>query len=275
MLRPAAIDSSDYITLRKPILGKEERLYLSVEKHTELGTLEMAGLNSGTYTASNADNVALGNAPQEVIAVLENWVRSSAAIVITVTGNDAGNAGLVGTATFAPPAYSDEQGFVFPTTWAQEVVIATGKKFKTITAVTVATAADTAGAKITLFGLPALSTFKLIICRANLKYTPKIAKPMSIACGGDDSAFVKPGQKPVGTFSVTAKIPDESSGLGRLNGVPVTGLLKVTKEDVLVSSHVFFMGLTITAEHDAPEASEPSTLVAEGLYEDVGAVLAT
>jgi hypothetical protein len=98
--------------------------------------------------------------------------------------------------------------------------------------------------------------------------------PHPIQCGRDKAAFVKPGEIEEGKLDITAKIPTESDGLARVNGIRVTGLVKDVKEDKLDVQHTFLIGLIMTSKVSSGESVDPATLAAEALYEDIAVVLA-
>jgi len=259
----------------KPTLGYELQLYVSTQQSVEPAQFLVAAANSGVLTPSEADLATLAAAPMELLAELEDDVDCGGSdMVLTVTGTDANNAPLTGTATFKVPAYSSFTERVFPKGYAVEVTTASGNPFATITSVTVACAANAAGTNIALFGVPALSTYRLIGCKTQLNFDPKVPLPHAVQCGRDLSAFIKLGEIPEGTLDVTAKIPTFSDGLSRVNGRRVTGLIKEVKEDKLDTMHIFLMGLIMTAKATVGESVDPATLSAAAKYEDIAIMLA-
>lgn len=275
MLRPKDIAATDFPMAVKPTLGYELQLHVSTQLSVELGMLAVQAANSGVYAPSAADNAALAAAPMELVAELEGDVNCGASdMVVTVTGTDAGDQPLTGTATFKVPSYSSFTERVFPKGYAVEVTTASGSPFKTVTSVTVQNDAVAAGVSIALFGVPALNTFRKIGCKTQLNFDPRVALPHSVQCGRDLSAFIKAGEIPEGTLEITAKIPTFSDGLARVNGRRVTGLIKEVKEDKLDTMHVFLFGLIMTSKVSNGESVDPSTLSATAKYEDIGIVLA-
>jgi hypothetical protein len=276
MLRPTDIHPSDFPMALKPTLGYELQLHVSTQLSVELGTLNIAAVNSGVYTPSAADNAALAAAPMELVAELEGDVQCGGTdMVVTVTGTDASGNPLTGTATFKVPSYSSFTERVFPKGYAVEVSTASGAPFKTVNSVVPTNAEATcAGLNISLFGVPALTTFRKIGCKTQLNFDPKVPLPHPVQCGRDLSAFIKAGEIPEGTLEITAKIPTFSDGLARINGRRVTGMIKEVKEDKLDTMHIFLFGLIMTAKVSNGESVDPSTLSATAKYEDIGIVLA-
>lgn len=277
MLRPADLAAADLAVALKPSVGYEKQLYLSASPHYELGTLLLEAVNSGTYTKNISDNSALADAPSELVAVVATEIADAGAnIVLTVTGTDSDGNALTGTATIQPPTYAPIQDKIFPVGYAVEVIPATsGKKFKTVTSVTPTNNVKAKGTKITIFALPAVSTFYKVGCKVSLSYDEKVPLPVSIQCGRDRGAFTKLGEIGEGKLSITAKMPNNSSdGLSRFRGVRCTGLIKETKEEKLDTQHIFFMGLILTPTVNNGESVEPDTYSAEGTFEDYAQILA-
>ena len=262
----------------KPTLGYEQQLYVSTQQTCEPGFVDLAAPNSGVYTANVADAALLLANPQQLMAVLENDVdMDTANVVLVVQGTDQNGAPLSGVATFQAPAYSQMSQRVFPKAWAVEVIPPVdGSKFATITAaaLSVTNAAKAVGLRIALFGVPDLSTFTKIGCKVSMGYDLKVPVPHAIQCGRDMSAFIKPGEIPVGAMEITAKVPTFSDGLTRVNGRRVTGLIKEIKEDKLDTMHIFLTGLILTSKASIGESTDPETLSATALYEDVGVIVA-
>lgn len=269
MQRPSDIATANFGIALKPLLGREKKLKISTTPAIEVAGLEVTAVNALTATASNAGVAALAARPSEVLIKLEEELKAGAAVTIGVAGLDQDDNYLSGVARFAPPSYAQESDYVFPAGTAREVQITSGRKFKSIS--TYAPTADTlaVGAKFSVFGMPPLTDYVLVGCRVQLDYTPEVREPVSIACGGDDNAFTKPGQKPRRDVSITAKLPSLSDGLARYNGLSDLVLLAVSeKQDKITTDHEFLIGAIVTGGHRNPEASEPSMIEARGLYED-------
>lgn len=271
MQRPTEISTANLPIALKPLLGKEKKLKLCLKPAIEMVAISCDAANSLTSTISNAGAIQLAARPSELVIKLEEEMRANAAVQIGVIGTDASDAVISGSVRLSNPTYAQEQGYGFPAGTAREILVGgASKKFKTITTI-VPTAVDSGaiGAKFSIFGMPDHADYVLVGCRVSLNYTPENRQPLSIACGGDDSAYVKSGQKPVREVSVTVKEPTLSDGLKRYNGMSnLVALLVSDKEDRVVSDYEYLIGLQISGRHTDPEASEPSTLEATGQYED-------
>jgi len=270
------LTTDDYVVALKPSKGYEQQLFVSLEQSTELGTLEIAALNSGTFTANAADVARLLADPQELVAMAENDLDGGTGNIVVTFGVTFADATIgTATATFANPAYSNITEKRFPRSWAAEVIPSVDKLIKSINSITSITAAlDAIGSKITIFGLPSISTFRKIPCKTVLNWDPRVALPEAVRCGRDPSAFIKPGDLSEGALEITSKVPTFADSLARLNGLRVTGLIKEIKEDKLNTMNVFVMGLIMTAKVNTGEAQEDVTLAATSRYEDVAILVA-
>ncbi len=277
MLGPANLAAKQYPVALKPTLGFEQQFFVSLEQSVELGTLEIKAANSGVYTANQGENLTLADSPQELLAVFDTPTNACGAsnLVVHLVGTDQDGAALNGTATFAVPSYANDQTRRFPQGYAVDVVPSVaGKKFKTVTGVTVDSTVDAVASKVTLFGVPSVVTFTKVGCRTQMNYDLRVPQPVAVQCGRDLSAFIKSGEIPVGALDVTAKIPSFADGLARINGQRVTGLIKEIKEDSVDTMHVFFLGLRVTVKPSVGESVDPATLTATAMYEDCAMIVA-
>lgn len=278
MLRPPPLTAAQYgAAVNRPLQGYERRLLVSLEQIYEVGSYEILGLNSGTYTANYAESQALSADPRELLVVLDTGVDGpeGGTIALTINGKDEANADQLNkAATIQAPTWSSETRGNFPRGYAAEVVVTEGKKWKSISSITVAAGATYANARLLVLAVPPLSTFRLISCRTDLEFTRKTQAPFPIQCGIDEGRFIKPGNISVGNLSVSAKIFNGAEGLARINGQRVTGLLKDLKEDIYLTQHVFLKGLIISGNESAPEGAEPASFSAQGMFEVSASLLA-
>lgn len=270
MLGPDVIAASDYPIAQKPTFGGETNLYVTALAPTEQGLLEVRGVNSGVWTPDSAAATALGTTPQELVAVMEVDANGGAAnIVVTVVGTDQSDGALTGTATFAPPGYAKMTEKIFPTGFAVDVSVAAGKKFKTITSVSVTNLAAAKNARITLFGLPSWTSFFLVGCKTDLNFATKSRVPKSIACGMDGTAFSKLGRSEESKLTFDSKLISMGDGAPRYDGVRATWAIQTTKEGRLVTERAYFLGAIIKVEPKHPDGEGESMASGSGIFEDV------
>lgn len=273
MLRPNTLSTTDVALAIKPELGYESQLWVTQSQSAELGTYEITAVNSGVWTPSSADALIIAASPLEVIAVLDNALENNAsAVVLTVPGTDVADGPLSNDVTFSPPSYSNDQSYNFPKTYG--IQAGTNDAYKTIGTPTVTATSAAIGVKFKLFGVPALSTFYKIPCKTQLNWTSNVPMPQEIQCGRQLSAYVKPGEIPVGTMDCTFKMLTYSDGLARINGNRVTGLVKEVKEDKVDCTHIFFFGLVVAVNVNTGESVDPSTFQGTAKYEALAQVLA-
>ncbi len=278
MLRPSPLTALQYgAAVNRPLQGYERRLLVSLQQTYEIGTYDIGGLNSGTYTANYAESQSLLADPRELMFVVDSQLDGpeGGTVVFTVNGTDeAGAAASSKLATIGVPTWSSFTRGVYPRGWAAEVVVTEGKKWQSITSITVAAAAAYANGHFRVLAVPPLSSFFLVGCRTQLDFTRKTQRPFPIQCGIDEGAYIKPGNIAVGNLSVSAKIFNGAEGLARINGQRVTGLLKDLKEDIYDVQHTFLKGLIISGDESAGEGAEPASFSAQGMFEISGSLLA-
>jgi hypothetical protein len=273
---PTAIVAAKYPIAQKPTFGGENKVYLSRTPGIEVGSFEVQGLNSGTYTADPVNPALLSATPSHLIAVVDNEMDGGASnVVITVTGTNSADAPITGTATYAPVAWHRDQTRYWGQGQAVPVEVTADAKFKTITGVTVTNAAGAATAIIKLFGVPDQSTFTLVACQDQADFTTKANPAKEIPCGMDGSAFVKRGRSEPGKLTINSKAVDFGDGLMKYNGATnITAMIKVVKEGTLETGRIYFFGYTVTAKGSNPDGDGFSMFEAEGLYEDLGGITA-
>lgn len=275
MLRPTALTATQYGLATKPGLGYEQQLFVSTAQSVNLGTMLVAGANSGVYTPNTSDNQTLLGAPQELLVVLNTDVADSGSIVLTVTGTDANNAPLTGTATFTPPVYAKEATNTFPKGWAVELIPNTnGALWKTIINVSIACTSLAQYAQFRILGVPSVASYTKIGTKVTLNYDPKVPMPTAVGDGRDLGAFIKAGNIDIGALEINGKVPSNADGLARYNGIRVTGLIKEVKEDKVGTMNIFLTGLIMTAKAKVGEDQSPNQLDATAMYENIAFMLA-
>lgn len=280
-LKPADLVALQYPVALKPAVGYEQQLYVSTQGYTTLGTIEVVAPNSGTYTPNVADNAELALVPQELLVMLNGDIDlGGLPLTVTVNGLDSNSSPVTGSATFQPPGYAVDQTFGFPKGWSHEVTTTgqAGKKWKQVLSVSI-NYAGTATPEILLIGFPTLDftsagTFTKIGTKVSINSDPKVPMPTAIQDGRDKGAYIKPGEIDIGTFDITAKVPDGADGLARINGRRVSGWLREMKEDKLNTQNIFLCGLIMTSKSKIGESVEPNTLDATGMAEKYAFIMA-
>jgi hypothetical protein len=161
---------------------------------------------------------------------------------------------------------------VFPKCYAAEVITATteGRLWSVITGMSIACGAELTNLYFRVVGLPSVSSFIKVGAKTKMDYDPRVALPHSVGDGRDKSKWVKPGLIEEGKFTVNVKVPNFGDGLGRFNGVRVTGMVKEVKEDTVDTLHIFFLGLILTWKVTTAEDIESVGLDCTGLFEQCG-----
>lgn len=282
MLGPKTIAVSAYPVATKPLLGFEQQLYVTTQPFTDLGILTVTALNSGTYTASAANNALLATAPQQLLCICETTdVLGAGPLVVQAIGTDLNGNPLSGVATFTPPGYAQDKSYDICQHRAAEFlpyqsnVYVDGTAFKTITSIVpIGADATYTNARFRVVGMPAVSAFIKIGTKINLEIDPKIQEPVAIQDGSDKGAFIKPGEIPVGSLTISTKEPSSADGLRRYSGHTLTGLVQEVKQDFLPTQSIYIGGLYIAAKPKGSEGQEAVTLECTAMYQRIGSVLA-
>jgi hypothetical protein len=284
MLAPPDLSTAQLKIALKPTAGFEQQLWASTGQVTNPGNIDLKGVNSGIYEAQPADVLQLAATPQEIVAVLDGPVNVLTSITATITGTDQTDSPLTGTATFSVPTYAKNQERVLPKSWGTDVVVAAGKKFKTITpgATVISCGAEAVPVRIKLFGIPSFDginpatpgAYKLVSTKTKLDWDPRVPMPHPVQDGRDMSKFVKLGEIPQGTLAITQKIGSMGDGLMRFNGVRITGLVREFKEEQVETMRSYLLGLVISSKVSTAQSVEDAEATGEGIYEDVAVMLA-
>lgn len=281
MLAPAPLAASQLKVALKPAAGWEKQLYASTAPHTDLGRFAISGLNSGVLSLNVADNTILLGRPQEVLAVLGEDVECQTAgsggqCVLTITGLDNFNNAYTAVATIKPPSYAQYQDNTYPKQYAVDFVPTVANALcAVITSVSVTCPADWAFTPIQIVGLPsfnvaptAAGAYRLLGDKVKLDTTFKIPEAHPVQSGRDKSAYVKRGEIPAGMLVFTSKEKTLADGIMRLNGTPVTGLVREIKEGKVETARYYVCGLVLTVRENAGESVEDVTVdAANGFYE--------
>jgi len=282
MLGPKTIAVANYPAATKPLLGFEQQLYVSTQAFTDLGLLLITAPNSGTFTASVAAAAQLAATPQQLLCICETTdVLGDSALVVQAIGTDVNGNPLSGVATFTPPGYAQDKSYDITQHRAAEFlpyqggVLVDGTAFKTITSlVPMGATASYTNAKFRVVGMPPVSAFVKIGTKISLEIDPKISEPVAIQDGADRGAYIKPGEIPVGSMTISTKDPSSADGLRRYSGHTLTGLVQEVKQDFLPTQSIFIGGLYIAAKPKGSEGQEAVTLECSAMYQRIGSVLA-
>lgn len=276
-LRPNTVAAADYPIVQKPTLGGETVLKLSGKVAYELGTVEITGANTATFSQDLTGKAQLAVDARDVICVVENAVGDLVAdVVITMMTKD--NTGtpvnMSGVATIKVPGYARVTDRVFQVGYGVALEPQTAAKMYTEITSLVGVTANVAakGLKVSFFAMPDVGTFVNVGCKTELDYETKSRIPMNIACGMDGSAFTKPGRTSPGEMNATAKYIGPADGLARFDGQRCIMVAETRKEDKLVTDYTYFIGFIGKIKVNSPDGESEATLSVQGKYEDLAIV---
>lgn len=260
---PDTIAVADVPIARKHSVGGEKRLYVSGDSAAEIGELLWAADGSGVFTADSINTLPTTGADLQVKVVGE--LLSAADVVITVTGTDQNSAALTGTATYTAPSWVGNKTKDFSEGTAVDVVPGVaGKKFKTITGITV-TGGKKWG-KVKLFTLPENWTY--IDCVESVDPSVGTTPAHPIADGLDGAADVTRGRSEPSSVRVTAKNRSTLDGLMRFAGRNCCLRLEVWKQGKVLTERHVYSNCIMSVDPSFPDGSEESKQSAGGMMED-------
>ena len=267
---PSTIAAAKFPVAQKPQYGGEAQVFLSRLPMVEIGTFEVLGLNSGTFTADAINDAILADRPCHLVAMVENELDGDGAnVVLTVNGTDNTDSVIAATATFKPVDWHKDQTRYWGISKGTAVEQASDKLFKTVTSVTASVAALAVGSKITLFAVPVQSSFTLVGCTEQADFSTKSNPAKEIPCGMDGSAFSKPGRSEPGKVSINSKASDFGDGLAKYDGADVTVMIKVVKQKTVETGRLYFAGYHLKVRGTNPDGDGYSMYEGDGIYEDM------
>jgi hypothetical protein len=262
-LTGAAIDA-----LSQPDVGANDSLYFSPLSVFEIGTIEITGADTCTYTPNviGGHQLAAGTGvPRYLVAVADDVIPDAgAAITLTITGLD--NAGTPasqdGTAAFDLPSYSPYTVKKFIIGFG--VAVDAAAKYSSVTAVTVVCNAKAAGAKIKIYALPDLP-FDAVLARGAYQAGDRSREDVPVREGGDPSAYVVEGDKMLGKISIEAASFNNISGLDNYVGAAST-LLVENRRGGKLAARIFFTRVVVNGPTDVQAGNSAKMRKAEGSY---------
>ncbi len=260
---PGTIATADKPIARKHSVGGEKRLYITRDPVNDLGTLLLAGDGSGVWTADAINTPP--TAGSDLQAVVETWVESDTAAVLTVVGTKSGGGSITGTATLNPPGWAVNNSYDFQPGAAWDLTVAAADTYATITSVSITNAKKWSSLK--LFQLPATTNYKYVDTVENV--TPRIGNSPGHPIPDllDGSAEVTLGRSDPSELRITAKHRSIVDGLARYAGRPCTLRLEVWKQGrVLVERHVFGNAI-LQVNPEFGDGSDDVKQAAEGIFE--------
>lgn len=273
LYEPTVIAPADYGVARRPAFGGELKVYLSAAEVFEVGAFKFSAAATGVWDGDEVTANVLSADPSDLSLVVSPELKSTADVVVTVTGTDATDIAMTGTATIKAPGWVPNQTSNFQEGYAVDVVPdVPGKMFKTVTGVTATN--GTRGAAFKLFKLPAASSYSLVGCTTSKDFSTKTRPPKGIACGMDGGAFVKQGRSEAGSLSISQKHVSFADGLARFAGQRCTAKAVLDKEDTLITEVLVFGNYVPGSKPAFPDGDEEATNSVEGMYEQFFAFVA-
>lgn len=237
-----------------------------------LARLTMSAVDEGAFEDELA--TVLTGLPDgtDVQVMAATPVLSDVALVITLACKDNTSptpAVMTGVATFAPPAWVEDQSFNFQTGYAVDLIPGTdGATFTQLTSLT-SVAGGQAGIEFDLFQLPLLTDWIAVGCTSDVTFNDKSRAARGIDCGLKSDAFVVRGKTNPGNLSIRSKLRGMADGLPRFSGSKVTCMLIGKHDDQLTGDRLVFTQFTPTVSYDFPDGDGESMVNVEGKFVDL------
>ncbi len=253
-LTPTTLVAADYSTSRRPALGGEIEVELSVSpsKLLGIGLLTADGVVDYTYEA-----LPTVGTPGPIVAVaMGNGIQQSSASAVTY-------AGLSG--TFTPVAHSSNATFNFPVGRAVELV--TAGSYEAPTSSSVPTAPGLLmGSKFALIELPLLATFIPVGSTTDRNVTLPVRGTKNIAAGMEEARWSTPGMAKAGELSITGLNQGYDDGLLRFAGVLCQAMLYRLSSERLITERTFCLDWVGSCRTPYPSGESEATVELTGSF---------
>lgn len=267
---PSPIANADVGIAQRPFLGGEFAVYYTFKQATLLATVTLTGATTGTLLREPGTVLPAAPGANLQLALLTPLYNAPGDLAVTVSAKGATTATLEGTATFANPSWLRDQSGNWPLGASQDIITTADEKFVTGSPdIALGTVANgVAGTKLGLYQLPEVADWILIGCTGEIRVSDKSRRPKNIACGLNQSAFIKPGNTEIGTVNVSSKVRSFLEGLQRIRGQRVTLMCVGTKEDTVTTDRMVLTSAIMSTPVRVPEGDGEVMAESEGQYED-------
>ncbi len=267
---PNDILNADVGIAQRPYLGGEFAIYYTFKQAVLMGIITLTGPTSGTFAREPGTLLPATDGAHLQMSLLTSLYNAPGDLAVSISAKGATSATLTGTATFSNPTWLRDQSGNWPLGASVDVVAAADELWITGTPdISLGTVVNgVAGAKLGIFMLPAAADWILIGCTGEVRISDKSRKPKNIACGLNQSAFVKPGNSEIGTVNIASKVRSFLEGLQRIRGARVTIMGVGTKEDAVMTDRFVLTSTIVSTPVRLPEGDGEVVAEAEGNYED-------
>lgn len=262
---PAAVTGADVQLAKEPAFGGEYAVYITAKQATLLGTILFSAANAATFTAVNGVSLS---APADLAINALTPILSSSNLVVQITGQNTVPTAMVGTVTFAPPSWADNQTPNFGRGFAFDVVPATnGQQYNSLTGL-VGVTGGRANIKLGVYQLPEQADYVLLGCTTDIDFNTKSRLPKGVDCRMEADAFVKAGKSQPGELKIDSKLFNLGDGMPRFDGLKTTVMLVGVKDGQLTGERLVFCGWHGTIKPRLPDGDGEAMVPTEGKFED-------
>jgi len=233
----------------------ENNLLFTYDRILEAGEYLVSGAGAGTWT-EDAD-IDLSTTPQNLAVRADVTIESATDTVFTFTGTDEDSAAMTGAATVTARSPEDQSFEVIPSN--------AGKKFKTITTVTITGGSN--GDRYKVLTLPDTANFTAIVLVRSFNATPGPARrPVS------DKFTAKHHSKRVireDTIAITADYTRRTDGLASIAGRENITIIHRLDQDggSTIREYRYYKDVDFAAPYDLPAGEDTNAETAtEGTF---------
>lgn len=271
---PASITADDLETALAPAIGGERKVYVSEETVDHVADIRQPEENSGIKTMNTA--YALPAAGKHLAVIVDRAGARSANSVMSIQFNVtfADSSTGTATATFSIPARSANQKKSMPQGTAVDLLPDSGgnllKKIKTLGEIAAVVGGDVNN-RFVVVAVPDLDAdFSFVGCTNQSNFKLPIGNSLPIACGLNPSAFVKRGRGEAGTLNVIEKYSDYLHGLTRMNGLFVTAVVELWKDERVLTDRFLLANWRPMASPEIGDGDDVATATGEGNFSMFG-----
>lgn len=264
---PAAIEAADLEAALAPAIGGEAKVFISEDPFQVVADVRQPAIASGVMTLNTAFSLPAGG---KDLALVVDRSGARSAVEMSVTLNVVFDDDSTGTvvATFDVPDRAPSQRYSFPQGAAVDFIGQGGganKKVKTVSSLQ-AVVGGAVNNRFEVIALPELESYVLVGCTNQANFRLPVGNSLPIPCGLNPSRFTKRGRGEPGTLNVIEKYSDYLLGLTRTNGLFVTGMVEIQKDERILTDRFVVGSWRPMASPEIGDGEDIATANGEGNF---------
>jgi hypothetical protein len=263
------IAAADLETALSPAIGGEAKVYVSETPWGSVGDVRQISETSGILALHTA--YSLPSAGRDLALIVDRaGAPSASGVLLEVTFAVQFDDSTMGTAraSYTIPARAANQGWSLPRGTAIDVIPVgapnLAKKIKAVYNASVTGGA--ANNRFELVALPEQASYYLVGCTNQANFKLPVGSSLPIPCGLNPTRFTKRGRGEAGTLNVIEKYSDYLDGLTRLNGLFVTAMVEISKDERVLTDRFVLQNWHPTASPELGDGDDIATATGEGNF---------